>query len=308
MKRRIIQTAQNTLMITLPRSWVKKYNLEKSQELEVIENGSHLVASPTSSNTILRAHLDLTGDHKNIVWKKLAAIYIKGCDEVTIVYDNKDTLEEVQDFMRDLLGWGVAAHTENTILIKNILPTELKELNETINRIFFLLLEMGDYTIKNLEIKNYEALKNLSHMDFNLDKLVNLVLRLLNRNGFRDYTKINSLYKLIAHLEEIGDEFRRIGKLFVSKNIKTNSELLNSVKETNKLVKDLKNFFYEFSEKKALEFFDYYKDIEKPDILETKISDLNALVYGHLSTIRHLVKAIYEEILVLKLGEVENGC
>ena len=40
MKRRVIQIAESTQLVSLPRKWAKKYNIKKGDELEVEIEGS----------------------------------------------------------------------------------------------------------------------------------------------------------------------------------------------------------------------------------------------------------------------------
>ena len=51
-KRRVIQIANSTQLISLPRKWTQKYNIRKGDELEVEEDGDRiLVHTETVPNT-----------------------------------------------------------------------------------------------------------------------------------------------------------------------------------------------------------------------------------------------------------------
>jgi bifunctional DNA-binding transcriptional regulator/antitoxin component of YhaV-PrlF toxin-antitoxin module len=45
MKRKVIQIAQSTQLISLPRKWAKKFGIKKGDELEVEEKGSSVTVS-----------------------------------------------------------------------------------------------------------------------------------------------------------------------------------------------------------------------------------------------------------------------
>ena len=42
MKRKVIQIANSTQLISLPREWAKKYNIKKGDELEIEAKGNKL--------------------------------------------------------------------------------------------------------------------------------------------------------------------------------------------------------------------------------------------------------------------------
>ena len=58
-------------MITLPRAWVKKFNLEKGQELDVVENGSNLIVSPDSAQALKSTKISISNIHRGMIWRKL---------------------------------------------------------------------------------------------------------------------------------------------------------------------------------------------------------------------------------------------
>jgi len=45
MKRKIIQTAGKTMVVSLPSAWVKKYGIKKGEEVEVEERGAEISVS-----------------------------------------------------------------------------------------------------------------------------------------------------------------------------------------------------------------------------------------------------------------------
>ena len=45
MKRKVIQIADSTQLISLPRKWAQKFNIKKGDELEVEEHDNKIVVS-----------------------------------------------------------------------------------------------------------------------------------------------------------------------------------------------------------------------------------------------------------------------
>ena len=45
MKRKVIQIAESTQLVSLPRKWALKYGVKKGDEVDVLEEGNKIVVS-----------------------------------------------------------------------------------------------------------------------------------------------------------------------------------------------------------------------------------------------------------------------
>ena len=83
MKRKVIQIANSTQLISLPRTWTKKHNIIKGQEVNVEEVGENVVVSTDSVPKLLTAEIDI-GGFDDIAKRFVYALYQKGVDEIKI--------------------------------------------------------------------------------------------------------------------------------------------------------------------------------------------------------------------------------
>ena len=58
MKRKIIKQGHNTLTITLPSDWVKRFNLQGGNEIDLIEKDNGLFLTTEKINSIKKAEFD----------------------------------------------------------------------------------------------------------------------------------------------------------------------------------------------------------------------------------------------------------
>ena len=60
MKRKIIQIADSTQLVSLPRKWSLKYNIKKGDEVEVEEQGNKLLVSTEKGVELKSIEIDVT--------------------------------------------------------------------------------------------------------------------------------------------------------------------------------------------------------------------------------------------------------
>src|SRR3989338_3672266 len=87
MKRKINRVGHNTLTISLPSKWAKKYNLQPRDELEVIEEKNRLLISSESQPKKDLGRISFKIGKENYEWsirKILFSTYESGFDEVEI--------------------------------------------------------------------------------------------------------------------------------------------------------------------------------------------------------------------------------
>jgi len=81
MRRRVIQIAESTQLISLPRKWALRYGIKKGEELEVEEQGNKLLVSSGHDAGGKKTVLDVRGQPK-LKRRSICAAYLKGYDEI----------------------------------------------------------------------------------------------------------------------------------------------------------------------------------------------------------------------------------
>ena len=60
MKRKVIQIAGSTQLVSLPRKWAKEHNVRKGDEVDVQENGNTVIVTVGNLNMVEKAEIDIT--------------------------------------------------------------------------------------------------------------------------------------------------------------------------------------------------------------------------------------------------------
>ncbi len=223
MKRKIIQIADTTQAITIPREFTLLNDLKKGELLDVsIINNSLVIKNDKNIDT--QIELDLTNLNLDLIWRHLVTCYRKGTNSIIVKYSNNNDLELIQNFVKDLIGMAIIKQDKNIVIIKDLFNKHDIDIKETIIRIFRLLIEGSNEVLEALKLNNKNVLGNINLRDYNINKFTNLCLRVLNKYGYYDHEKTLSLYKIISILEEIGDEYRRIANINLRINSKINKK------------------------------------------------------------------------------------
>ena len=83
MKRKVIQIAGSTQLVSLPRQWAKAHNILRGQEIDVQEDGNRVVISASNAPPVERAEIDIS-ELNGMVARFIHALYKRGVDELKV--------------------------------------------------------------------------------------------------------------------------------------------------------------------------------------------------------------------------------
>lgn len=266
MKRKIIKQGHNTLTITLPSDWVKKLNVKAGDEIELYEKDSSLVINGNEKPQAKKAVIDITNFTIPLLWRFFQSAYRAGANEIKVIFDsNKKQYEDafhfyttqfdysklgekippkppiamIQSVVDRFIGMGIIETGKNYCIIKEMGEPSIKEFENSLRRVFLVVLEMFERVIEAIEkdeVGDSNLCKEIHTIDLGTDRFVDYCCRILNQlpTSFSDSRKM-LLFSSLFILELVGDEFKYIGKhLALSKK---------SVKEIISLAEMVKNYF-----------------------------------------------------------------
>jgi len=325
MKRKIIKQGHNTLTITLPSEWVKKLNLNAGDEIEVYERDSGLVINGHEKSREKKATINITDFTIPLIWRYLQSAYRSGCDEIKIVFDpnkreyedayhyyttqfdysklgekipSKPAIAMIQGVVDRFIGMGIIETGKDYCLVKEMGDPSVKEFDNSLRRIFLVILEMFDRimeAIQNDEFGDTHLCKELHTIDLNIDRFVDYCCRVLNKlpASFPDNKKM-LYFSTLFILELVGDEFKYLGKHLAlsKKSVKGVLPLAEIVKEHFEMYYHM---FYKFSRESSIKFGenDYRVYNEHFKIKETLVGESKKIA-GHLMMISKFALALTE--------------
>jgi len=322
MKRKVIKQGHNTMTITLPSSWVKRFNLSGGSEVDVIEKDNGLFISTEKNGVHRRAEFDITGMDVPTIWKYFMCVYREGYDEVVVKFDpglqlenpykyfsrhrfdprykkgrEKITvMEALHNFASRFIDFEIVEQGKNYVIIKEMGELTGKEFDNSLRRVFLLVQQMAEETLEAIKLNDPKIVMNMHDIDINLDKFQDYCIRILNRVGNKSSRKTSLIFTTLYILELIGDEFKTISHHMLFDPPKKTMKNLEYLAETVKKQFDLfYEWFYKFDIKKIFELAELDKEIYmKVGELYKKADEDEKEIFHHLRIIEKYINSLLE--------------
>ncbi len=321
MKRKIIKQGHNTLTITLPTDWARKFNLQAGKEIDLVEKENGLFISSEKQGESKRAEINISDMNIPTIWKYFMAVYREGYDEVLVKFEMDELdnpykffaqhkldlrygkkrergtiFEALQGFVNRFIGFEIVEHGKNYIVVREMGELTSKEFDNSLRKIFLILQEMSEETLEAIKTNNPKILMHIHDVDVNLDKFHDYCIRILNKTANKEQRKSQLLFSTLYLLELVGDEFKNIShhlvKDFPGIKLKNILELAESVKEQFDVYYDL---FYKFDKNKIkkLSEIDSKLYFKVPEMYK-KATEHEKEIYHHLRIIERYINALLE--------------
>lgn len=288
-KRSVIQIANSTQLISLPRKWSQKYGVKKGDELEIEENGTTLLIKTESTPSTKEIIVDVSGLTPRLTDRFMARAYQKGYDKITVKFDKPEFLIAIQNKVKELIGFEVMEQSNNSCVIQSISSKLEVDFDSLLRKAFLMTLDMANDCLEALKNNDTKTLENLHYKDLDVNKFCYFCLRAINKGqheGFGTYI----LYYLVELLEDVGDEYKALAKILI--NVKSKKELIVILAKVNEVFKLGYDFFYKPEKLKAVNAMQLYNearlDIENAFSKLKNANDLKAL-----STMDYILKLVY---------------
>ncbi|MDP7115680.1 MAG: hypothetical protein QF632_00080 [Candidatus Woesearchaeota archaeon] len=293
MKRKVIQLAGRTLIVSLPSKWTKQYKIRKGDELEVKEHGKNILYSSQGTQEEGRITMELEGDRR-LIERKVSVAYKRGFDELDLHFKDPKVMSIIKDEINKSIGFEIVQQGRNSCLVKNIAETIESEFDNLLRRAFLITLELADNSLEAINTEEYEKLSELKIAELTNDKFTNLCKRILNKKGFKDPKKTSVMYCVVWELEKIADQYEHICNLLEhKKKCQLSKHTLSLFKEVNNFFRLFYELFYKYDETQALVFANKAKDLQKKTY-----NSLQNPPNEEIKLIHHL------DILVMRIYEI----
>ncbi len=291
MKRKIIQIAGSTHLISLPKPWVVRRGIKKGDEMDLEEQGSKIIitAETNGAPTKIRISPEKFGKfHPNY----LSAAYHMGYEDVEILYDDTETLEKIYERISNCIGFEIVNQGDNFCRIKTISHVSLSEFDQILRKVFLLLITMGDNIIDVLDQGKYAKLKEVRILEVTNNKLTDFCKRVLNVRGYKDYNKLTLIYSIVMYLEQVADEYRDVCDVLMTRKTKISPHVLAEFKEVNRFFKEFYESFYKFENNKIEAVFDKAKPFRERLYLRMQKAGPDERLVLH--SLLNVVSQVYE--------------
>jgi phosphate uptake regulator len=254
MKRKAIQLANNTLVVSLPADWVKKSRISKGDDLEVSEMESKLVISASKTAEAGQISVDVSGMDP-MIKRMLGALYKSGYDEVKVRFASVAELKTVQEVVREeFLGFEVIDQKKDYLIFKKVSHIEPKEFSTMLRRMFLIIISMAEDSLAAVEKNDKAWLEAIALHDKDVNKIADFCRRVLNTAGAEGYKRIPPAYFIVEQLEKIGDMYRDICQHQMKRPVKLSPEMKRIYKDTNLFVRGFYDVLFDFDLERLRDF------------------------------------------------------
>lgn len=293
MKRKVIQIAESTQLVSLPRQWAKKYNIQKGDELEVTIKDNILEVSTEKKDQLSEITIDITQLDRTSVFYALRSAYRRGFDIIKVKFGNKTTMhyrtgEKVlvssllHEELRRWVGMQIIEQKENYFVYKSISKPSFEEFDLMLRRTFLLLMDACDEFVKAVGEKDTLTLGAMDEKFYNILIFITYCQRLLNKIGYSEKYKNSLLYVLLVNMNKIGD-ILRYGARDALKLQKVNPKTTAVLKDIFGTVRIYYDLFYKFDLNKFTQIYkirdNILRDIEAIKKI-VSVEELMLLVYS----------------------------
>ena len=253
-KRKVVLHGQSTLTISLPATWVKKFNVRKGDELNLEERDKELRINTEKEFSLERKEIDIK-DLKKLGKTSITSSYRQGYDEIALNYDDINYIEVIQDLIsKEITGFEMIEQGKNHCLIKDLTGSK-DEFDTALRRIWLLTIDLSKESLNAIKKGDATELKNIQLMDYCINKFSNYCLRLLIKKGHVNFRKTPLYYYLVKSLEEIADRYKDLCNLYLNKPEKIDKNFIVIFSNVNSHLNEFYELFYKYDEPKIEELF-----------------------------------------------------
>jgi phosphate uptake regulator len=290
MKRKVIQIAGSTQLVSLPKKWADRCNIKKGEEIEVTEEGNRLIISTDKTPTLGSIEVDATGLDRDSIMYFIRALYKNGYDEIKITFKKpicenlgKNAPESVASVITRevsrLSGVEIFTQKEDYYIIRTISEDTPKVFDTMLRRVFLLTSESIGDLIDGYEKGNLTLLETIQSKHDTVTRFVSYSQRLLNKVGYHEYKKSNTIYHILELMDTLMDLIKYNARDIIANKIKASKEGLAIYKAVH-------------------HSFNLYYDLHYNFTIR-KVFELNANRYEVLAAIQNSQKKISKEELNL---------
>lgn len=267
MKRKVIQIANSTQLISLPRKWTQKYGVKKGDEMEVEEQGNKIIVGTDKGTNLQNVKIDVTGLDRTSILYYIQSLYRAGYDEITINFkepytihlrtnEKKSVISVIHEVVNRLTGFEVVQQKENFCVIKDISEISSKEFDTALRRIFLLLIDVNKDMLDGVKNNNKSLIETIDEKHNSVMKFVSYCLRLINKKGYGDHRKATIVYHIVANLDKVVDVLKYSARYILNKNLALKADSKVILEPIHSSINIYYDFFYKFDIRKVRSMYE----------------------------------------------------
>jgi len=256
--RRVQMTGGSSYIITLPKEWIKKTNIQKNDPIGLFtqSDGTLLITSKMSKKTPERLKEFNVNEKTNdtFLLRKLIGAYISGYNSIKIKSKGRipnKIRQVIREFIQTTIGQEVVEETDNTIILKDLLNPSEMPFYKSIKRMHIMVKVMYEDSLNSLKDNDKKLAKDVIIRDNDVDRLHWLIARqhnILSRNvNFAEKMGITiedatTSFLISKRLERIGDHVIKIAENIINiMDKQVDNKIIGKITEASSFSKEMLN-------------------------------------------------------------------
>jgi len=247
MKRKVSRMGPASLVVSLPSKWVKKYGVNKGDEIDVEEKGSNLsISFERKSEEIKTTELDASGDYFSDLY--INYCYRAGFDEIKVKYIDSYIFNKIQNRVNTLIGYEIIDQKENSCLIKIVSSPLNSEFESFFRKLLITTLDMGESFLNALKEGDVKRLEDIRLIEKTNNTFFEFIQKILHNEDSNNQRKTLSLYHIDREFERICDYYKyMVDYVLKNKKEKISARTIGFFEKVTKYVRDFYQLFYRYN-------------------------------------------------------------
>lgn len=294
MRRKAIQLASKTLVISLPSKWAKMHGIKRGDEIEVEEAGNVLKVHASSGKRSMQSTVKIRAGHP-FMRRVIDTPYRMGLDEIRIEYDEPSVFPKIQAEINNLMGFEIMRQGPGYCVARNIAEGIDAEFVNSFNRLFFVTISFLEDILCAIEKKEPDSLKDIMGSEDITNRLAHFCRRMLNIEKVPDSIRSRSSYRVVCLLEEIGDIAKKMCMFLADKGIKPKTDTSRYLGKAIEQLRMSQSLYSRFSSGALVGYGALEKSNEKKGYILSANRSADAYAVFCISMIVEKTKHISEE-------------
>ena len=229
--RKLIKFGTNSIVISLPKRWIERYQLKKGDVVNIETVGTNLFISPKDNNLEDEERLmDITIDKKDTfrtIKRKILSAYEHNATTINIIGEGtKEHSPNIISLIDSLVGLEIVEHTSRRIVAKVYVKSKDISIESFLKRIDngikSMLIDINDCYTEKIE-NDADFIDDIKRREQNIDKLSRLLARVVKERLYKQSINSNNPLVLLRYshivenLETLADYVEEIATIMSSK-------------------------------------------------------------------------------------------
>lgn len=248
MKRKVNLVGQNTLTVSLPSNWVKKNQIVKGDELEIVEKDNSLILLGKGKIPDLKKTIDINLEEMNedSIRLILNNLFRAGVDVLRIHFKDAKKFEEVQRISdRRFIGFEITKKEDDYCILENVTVPDSSKFNTLSHRAFLIVNESMLTILEDMKKCTFANMGVINHQFEKVEQYLNFCMRSINNQDvpLKDLNFYFMVFYLLRIME--GSLEQLYESLAVKKKISIGKDTINYFEELQTSYNQFYRSFYE---------------------------------------------------------------